>query len=130
MGNGKLQVSIKGLLVAAFVVAILAVFAIQLIRFFSPRGGDDRRFSCVNNLRLIDGAKDQYWVEYGRLPSSTVLTATNVAIYIKDMNKLFCPLLVGTDRTFANSYDINDLASNPTCKVGTNKNHNLAYSGR
>ncbi len=94
----------------------------------SPRTSA-RRVSCINNLRQIDGAKDQYALEYGST-NGMLLTPRHVAIYIKDMNKCFCPLLVGTNRTFENSYVINVLTVEPTCKVGTNKNHDLAYSGK
>ena len=111
------------------VVAIIGLLAAIAVPSFLKARDSARRTSCINNLRQIDGAKDQYALEYGGDETSQ-LTTTNVAIYIKDMNKCFCPLLVGTNRTFDNSYAINVLTAPPTCKVGTNKNHDLAYSGR
>ncbi len=71
--------------------------------------------SCLNNLRMLHGAKNEYALEYGG-SASTVLTSTNVAIFLKDISKCYCPQLVGTNRTFQNSYRINPLIVPPECK--------------
>jgi prepilin-type N-terminal cleavage/methylation domain-containing protein len=111
------------------VVAIIGLLAAIAVPSFLQARETARRNACINNLRQIDGAKDQYALEYGG-GADLLLTSTNIAIYIKDMNKCFCPLLVGTNRTFDNSYSINVLTAAPTCKVGTNKNHDLSFSSR
>jgi hypothetical protein len=129
MSKAWMRVELRTLLTMAAIAGVIAFIALLIPRV--DRGGSDsaRRTACIGNLRQIDGAKDQYALEYGPLPPNIVLTASNVEIYLKDLNKCFCSLLVGTNRTFENSYAINALTSPPTCKVGTNKNHDLAYTG-
>jgi hypothetical protein len=123
------ELAIMAFLVLVFVFLLASILLPPFLYINSPRSSA-RRTACINNLRQIDGAKDQYALEYGPVPPGTVLTTSEIAIYIKDMDKCFCPLLAGTNRTFKNSYSINDLTSAPTCKVGTNENHQLAYAGQ
>jgi prepilin-type N-terminal cleavage/methylation domain-containing protein len=111
------------------VVAIIGLLAAIAIPCFLHARRSARRNSCISNLRQIDGAKDSYALEYGG-GAGLLLSESNVAVYIKNMDHCFCPLLAGTNRTFANSYAINVITVRPTCKAGTNQDHYLTYSGR
>jgi hypothetical protein len=66
--------------------------------------------ACLNNLRQIDGAKQQWALEKGKTNGSTV-TVADIAPYIRD-GTLRCPS--------GGSYRIGTLEENPTCSYGTN----------
>ena len=118
------------------VVAIIGLLSAIAIPSFLKARDTARRNACLNNLRNISAAKDEYAIEYGGV-ASTTLVASNVSLYIKDINKCFCPTAEGAGRTFTNSYSINALTTDPTCLIAptttfggdTNApNHDLAYS--
>ena len=114
------------------VVAIIGLLSAIAIPSFLKARNTARRNACINNLRNIDAAKDEYALEYGGL-AADVLTEANVTIYIKDMGKCFCPTAVGLNRTFVLSYTIQDLTSNPTCIVAPTMtdgtiDHDLRYA--
>ena len=114
------------------VVAIIGLLAAIAIPSFLKARESARRNACINNLRQIDGAKDQYAPEYGGT-ESTVFNLAEIGEYIKDTDKCFCPISIGVDRTFTSCYSILELTNDPTCVVvggGTSANHYLAYSGK
>ena len=112
------------------VVAIIGLLAAIAVPSFLKARDSARRNACISNMRMIADAKDQYVLENGGGPG-TVLTEAEVAEYIKDMGKCFCPANSGTNRTFAGSYSINALTTDPECVLtGTAGFHYLAYSGR
>ena len=116
------------------VVAIIGLLAAIAVPSFLKARDTARRTSCINNLRQIDGAKDQYAIEYGGV-STSVFSEAQVGEYIKDMAKCFCPVQVSTARTFTISYTIGPLTSDPVCALATGgsetlSNHAIAYSGK
>ncbi len=120
-------------LVTGIVCAVLTMCLVSIIvpmflpaRTSGPCGPSSL---CISNLRQLDSAKEQYAFEYGGR-EDTLLTTSQVAIYSKDMRKVFCPFLVGTNRTFDNSYAINVLTAAPTCKVRGDQGHSLSYAPR
>ena len=111
------------------VVAIIGLLAAIAVPSFLKARDSARRNACINNMRQIDGAKDQYALEYGGV-ATTVLFSANVGLYIKDMGKCFCPNNAGTNHTFVMSYEIMNLTQDPTCvQSASNENHRLNYSG-
>ena len=114
------------------VVAIIGMLAAIAIPSFLKARESARRSSCINNLRQIDGAKDQYALECGGA-ESTVFTLGEIGEYIKDTDKCFCPIAIGVERTFTSCYSILALTNDPRCVIGgggTSANHYLAYSGK
>ena len=113
--------------VAAFLVSLMLTFVLALvIPLLGGKGQPpSRRTVCIYNLGQIDGAKDQYALEYGGT-ADTLLTTSNIAIYIRDMSQLYCPLAEGTNRTLENSYALNCLTSPPTCRIHPER-HTLSY---
>lgn len=70
---------------------------------------------CVNNLRQLKLAKDQWALENNKLDSDTP-AAGDINSYIKDgTNALVCPQ--DTGGSFNTSYTINNVAANPACKI-------------
>ena len=111
------------------VVAIIGLLAAIAVPAFMKARQSARRSACINNLRMINAAKAQWALEDGGTPTD-VPALTNISDYIDDTNKLFCPSIPKVSRSnYANSYSINAVNANPTCKIGTNDNHDLSYSG-
>jgi hypothetical protein len=70
--------------------------------------------ACVNNLRQIDGAKNEWAVETGKT-NGTIATETDIKPYIKldaAGNIPKCP--------DGGIYTIGRVGENPTCSLGTN----------
>jgi hypothetical protein len=110
MSKRRLQVTLGGLMAGVVVAGVLAWALLRAQQ-------SARRSSCISNLRQVASAKASYALEYGG-DVSLVLTRKDLAIYIKDIDKCYCPSARGTSRTFAGSYSINALTSLPTCKSG------------
>jgi type II secretory pathway pseudopilin PulG len=75
--------------------------------------------ACINNLRQVDGAIQQYALE-NKLAASATVTEANVTPYLK--SSVTCPA-GGT--SFADSYTISDCQTEPTCKKVTDGTHAL-----
>ncbi|MBI4352853.1 MAG: prepilin-type cleavage/methylation domain-containing protein [Candidatus Omnitrophica bacterium] len=78
-----------------------------------------RTNACINNLRLVQAAKDQYALENNQADTVTP-TAANLDNYLKGGTaKVYCPL--DSTKAFSASYTVNAVNANPTCqKDGTN----------
>ena len=99
------------------VVAIIGLLAAIAIPAFMKARNAARRNGCINNLRQIDGAKDQYVLEYGGTNGIT-LSWDNVGLYVKDItNKCFCPSALSGSRSFSNSYNLNVVGTDPACII-------------
>jgi prepilin-type N-terminal cleavage/methylation domain-containing protein len=69
--------------------------------------------TCVNNLRQIDAAKQQWAVETKQATNATP-TYSDISSYLK--HSVACPT-AGADSTFAGSYEPMDVATPPMCKI-------------
>ncbi len=78
-----------------------------------------RAEQCIENLRVINWAKDQYAVEFGGGGEtfSPSYQTGNVAVYLTHLDAFVCPLAEGTNRTFVGSYRVNGLTDVPTCLI-------------
>lgn len=97
------------------VVLIIGVLAALGLPNFRKASTESRNKVCINNLRQIDSAKGQWAIE-NRQDDTALPTETDIAPYIKGgIAKLYCP--TDSTKTFANSYSINALGTNPTCLI-------------
>ena len=105
------------------VVAIIGLLAAIAIPNFIKARTTAQKNACINNLRQIDGAIQQWALENKQGASSTVKFA-DISGYLK--NSVVCP---SGGSTFADSYSINTVADKPTClKVpGAGPNDPLAH---
>jgi len=92
------------------VVAIIGLLAAIAIPNFIKARTTAQRNACINNLRQIDGAIQQWAVETKAGPIDAVVF-TDISGYLK--NAVICPA-GGT--TFADSYKIIDVATKPVCR--------------
>jgi prepilin-type N-terminal cleavage/methylation domain-containing protein len=88
------------------VVAIIGLLASIAIPNFVRSRSTAQAIACVNNLRQIDGAKEQWALETKAAVSATP-SSTDLAVYVKGGLPV-CP--VGSV-----AYTINDLNTRPAC---------------
>jgi prepilin-type N-terminal cleavage/methylation domain-containing protein len=92
------------------VVAIIGLLAAIAIPNFIKARTTSQQNACINNLRQIDGAIQQWALENNKTSSATV-AFTDISDYLK--NSVLCP---SGGTTFANSYTITDVQTKPVCK--------------
>jgi prepilin-type N-terminal cleavage/methylation domain-containing protein len=99
------------------VVAIIGLLATMAIPNFMHANEKAKQTTCISNLHLIDGAKQAWAVE-----NHSPLTATPV---LADIQPYLGRGAAGTaptcpsdqSKSFATSYSLNDLQTDPTCLV-------------
>jgi hypothetical protein len=67
-----------------------------------------KRDACINNLRQIDAAKQQWALEHNK-PSDAVPTAQDITPYLKDNMLPVCPT--------GGAYTLNSVSQEPTCSI-------------
>jgi prepilin-type N-terminal cleavage/methylation domain-containing protein len=100
------------------VVAIIGLLAAIAIPNFVKARTTSQKNACINNLRQVDGAIQQYALENKKNATDTV-QETDVTPYLK--NAVVCPA-GGTK--FSDSYTISDCQTVPTCQKDKT-NHKL-----
>lgn len=97
------------------VVVIFSIFlGIAIPNYISMRANVQKDM-CINNLRQLKLAKEQWALENNKSDTDTP-TAANLDPYIKGgTSGLICPQDPG--KSFNTSYTINNIATNPTCKI-------------
>ncbi len=87
------------------VVAIIGLLAAIAIPNFVKARQTAQKNACINNLRQIDSAKEQYAMES---KTTNTPSSTQVVAYIKGSTMPVCP-------TDSSAYTINAISVNPTC---------------
>lgn len=95
------------------VVAIIGLLAAIAIPNFIKARTTARKGLCINNLRLIHSAKEQWMIDTNASRTSTPVAA-NLDDYIKGGTAGLICTEGGT--TFADSYTIGDMATDPVCQ--------------
>ena len=91
-------------------VAIIGLLAAIAIPNFVRARTTSQMNACINNLRQIDGAIQQWALEQKKDPAATV-AETDITPFLK--NSVVCP---SGGTTFADSYTISTVAVRPTCQ--------------
>jgi prepilin-type N-terminal cleavage/methylation domain-containing protein len=95
------------------VVAIIGLLAAIAIPNFVRARTTSQMNACINNLRQIDGAKNQWALETKQATNATP-NYTDISVYLK--NAVSCPS-AGAVTTFSGSYTPNDVSTLPVCKI-------------
>lgn len=99
------------------VVAIIGLLATIAIPNFMRARTTAQRSACINNLRQIDGAKQQWALESKAAPTA-VATIANIQPYLGRGTAGTAPTCpADSQNSFATSYSINDLSTAPTCLI-------------
>ncbi len=100
------------------VVAIIGLLAAIAIPNFVRARTSSQTNACINNLRQIDGACEQWALENKLQTGGTAPTATQVKAYLKSW--VTCPSAGGAvaDATsMAASYTLNVVGTAPACRI-------------
>ena len=104
------------------VVAIIGLLAAIAIPNFVKARTTSQANACINNLRQIEGAKQQWALETKQAPTASP-DYDDVIPYLK--GEVACPS-AGSGATFSGSYTLNNVATAPVCKLaGSLTNHVL-----
>src|SRR5882724_6671582 len=99
------------------VVAIIGLLAAVALPNFVRARVTSQRNACINNLRQIDGAKQQWAFEF-HATLSTIPTISDIQPYVGrgvSGTQPTCP--TDAQGAFASSYLINNLQSIPSCLI-------------
>ena len=103
------------------VVAIIGLLAAIAIPNFVRARTTSQTNACINNLRQIDGASQQ-WALENKQASTVTPTYANISGYLK--NAVSCPA-AGSVTTFVGSYTLHTVSEAPTCNINPGGTHVL-----
>ena len=92
------------------VVAIIGLLAAIAIPNFIRARTTSQKSACINNLRQIDGAIQQ-WALENKKDAAAAVVYNDISSYMK--NSVICP---SGGTAFSDSYTIVDVATKPVCK--------------
>ena len=92
------------------VVAIIGLLAAIAIPNFVRARTQSQKNACINNLRQIDGAVQQ-WALEAKAAANASVAYTDIKDYLK--NSVTCP---SGGTAFSDSYTLNGVTNKPTCK--------------
>jgi len=102
------------------VVAIIGLLAAIAIPNFVRARTTSQQNACINNLRQLDGAKQQWALEF-KANATTTPAITDIQPYLGRGSSGTAPTCpADSSSAFANSYSINPLTNAPTCLIVTN----------
>ena len=93
------------------VVAIIGLLAAIAIPNFVRARNTAQQNACINNLRQVDGAKQQ-WAMENKKTDTDVPTSGDVKVYIKNNTFPHCPS--------SGTYGIGAVNTDPTCSKSSN----------
>jgi len=98
------------------VVAIIGLLAAIAIPSFVKARDTSRQNACINNLRQIDSAKEQ-WAMANNIAGTAAVVTTAVDSYIKGNTTPVCPA--------SGTYTYQAMGTDPSCSVTSPNAHAL-----
>jgi len=96
------------------VVAIIGLLAAIAIPNFVKARATSQANACINNLRQIDAAANQFALEKGKTTGATIVLTTDLTPYIKlNTNQSLPPCPAG------GTYALTQVGTNPTCTLSS-----------
>jgi prepilin-type N-terminal cleavage/methylation domain-containing protein len=95
------------------VVAIIGLLAAIAIPNFVRARTTSQMNACINNLRQIDGAAQQWALETKQATNATP-AFSDISSYLK--SSVVCPA-GGAAATFATSYTLGPISGKPVCQI-------------
>ena len=95
------------------VVAVVGLLATIAIPSFVRARTQSQTKACINNLRQIDDASQEWALENRKGPAAT-LAFSDIQPYLS--SSVTCPA-AGDGATFGSSYTLSTVADKPTCKI-------------
>jgi len=92
------------------VVAIIGLLAAIAIPNFVKARGTAQKNACINNLRQLDGAKEQWALENKKSEGTATTGSENdIYAYLKGAASPACPA--------GGTYAVSAIGANPTCTI-------------
>ena len=98
------------------VVALVGLLASIAIPTIVRARTTSQTNACINNLREIFAATQQWALENNKAPGAPV-DFSDIQPYLR--RSVVCPS-AGSDPTFGGSYTLNGVSANPVCNLVTN----------
>ena len=96
------------------VVAIIGLLAAIAIPNFVKARATSQANACINNLRQIDAAANQFALEKGKTTGAAIVLTTDLTPYIKlNTNQSIPPCPAG------GTYALTQVGTNPTCTLSS-----------
>ena len=96
------------------VVALIGLLASIATPTWVKARSNSQMKTCVNNLRQIDAAVQQWALETKQAPANPVLFS-DISSYLK--HSVVCPS-GGSTATFGSTYSLTTVGEKPTCQIG------------
>ena len=125
--NNKAGFTLVEIMIVVAIIGLLAAIAIP--NFVKARQNSQTN-ACINNLRQIDGAKQQWALENGKTGATTV-GVTSIQPYLGrgsagSVATMDCPLV--KPPSSLSGYTIGDLNTAPVCKNVAATTHNAVLN--
>ena len=108
--SGKEGFTLVELMIVVAVISLLAAIAIPS---YVRARSQSQVNACINNLRQIDDAS-QEWALENHQAANAAVSFTDIQPYLK--SAIICPS-AGAGATFANSYTLTTVSNKPACNV-------------
>ena len=95
------------------VVALVGLLSVIAIPNWVHARATSQTSACINNLRQIFGATQQWGIDFRKAPDAPV-TPDDVLPYLK--SAVVCPA-GGPNGTFGGTYSLTTVSNLPTCRV-------------
>jgi prepilin-type N-terminal cleavage/methylation domain-containing protein len=98
------------------VVAIIGLLAAIAIPNFVRARTTSQTNMCIDNLRMLDAAKQQWALEHGEISTSTPLS-TDIQPYLGRGSGILplCP--IDPQQSFGTSYTLQNCQTSPSCQI-------------